>query len=358
MINRTQLAILLVTGLGLLTHVSVLPMVLQTAHRGAWISVLAAGVALIGTTVALADASPERSVPWNIRIARRLGWPVAAGAQILMGLVLLTLVAFTLRDTVDFTHTLILPLTPAWIIASLCMGVAVYAAAAGLPTLAIIATILLPWIVLFGFMVGIGNLANKDYALLFPVSGHDLFGMGSGAVYVGAAFAEVLLAYLLVHNVSTPLGKRFFLIVGVVLIGITLGPLCGAIAEFGPYEAARLHFPAYEQWRLLRFGVSVEHVDVFSIYQWLAGAFVRIAFLLRLLDDGLATLFHVPMRWTLPTATVLAIVFASLPMSFADYQWLQLRFYPASLIVFCLLASLLLQSRIAGPRSAKAAAPT
>jgi len=356
-INRTQLAILLITALGLLTHVTVLPMVLQTAHRAGWISVLVAGVGLIGISVALPQIAPEPSAPWHIRIAKRLGQPVAVAAQTLVSLVLLVLIAFTLRDTVDFAHTLFLPSTPAWIIASLCMAVAVYAAAAGLPTLAIIATILLPWIVLFGIVVGTGNLANKNYGLLWPISTQDVSGILPGALYVGAAFSEILVAFLFLDQVMRPPGKLFFLILSLILVGITLGPLSGAIAEFGPYEAGRLRFPAYEQWRLLRFGVSVEHVDVFSIYQWLAGAFVRIALLLRLLHDDLKSMCNLPMHWTFASTAVTAIAFAALPMTFANYQWLQLRAYPASLAIFCLLAALLLLSRSLADRP-KVAAPS
>ena len=65
---------------------------------------------------------------------------------------------------------------------------------------------------------------------------------------------------------------------GLVLIGLTLGPLLGSIAIFGPEEAANQRYPAYEEWRLLKIGMYIQHVDFFSIYQWLSGGFIRISF--------------------------------------------------------------------------------
>lgn len=65
---------------------------------------------------------------------------------------------------------------------------------------------------------------------------------------------------------------------GLVLIGLTLGPLLGSIAIFGPEEASNQRYPAYEEWRLLKIGKYIEHVDFFSIYQWLSGGFIRISF--------------------------------------------------------------------------------
>lgn len=56
---------------------------------------------------------------------------------------------------------------------------------------------------------------------------------------------------------------RSLLWVGIVLVGLTLGPLMGAIAIFGPFEAARMRFPAYEEWRLVTFGHFLEHIDFF-----------------------------------------------------------------------------------------------
>ncbi len=70
-----------------------------------------------------------------------------------------------------------------------------------------------------------------------------------------------------------------------ILMGLTLGPLIGAITEFGPVEAAKQRYPAYEEWGLVSIGRYIEHLDFFSIYQWLTGTFIRVSFMLYIVAD-------------------------------------------------------------------------
>ena len=46
-----------------------------------------------------------------------------------------------------------------------------------------------------------------------------------------------------------------------ILVGLTLGPLIGAITEFGPNEATKQRYPAYEEWGLVTIGRYIEHLD-------------------------------------------------------------------------------------------------
>src|SRR5207253_7154220 len=63
-------------------------------------------------------------------------------------------------------------------------------------------------------------------------------------------------------------------------VWLTLGPLIGAITEFGPTEAAKQMYPAYEEWAIVSIGRFIEHLDFFSIYQWLSGNFIRVSLFL------------------------------------------------------------------------------
>jgi hypothetical protein len=74
-------------------------------------------------------------------------------------------------------------------------------------------------------------------------------------------------------------------LLGLFLIILVIGPTVGAIAEFGPAEAARLRYPAYEEWRLVVIGRYIRHLDFFSIYQWLSGAFVRISMTMYIIAE-------------------------------------------------------------------------
>lgn len=67
------------------------------------------------------------------------------------------------------------------------------------------------------------------------------------------------------------------MIVSIAIFFLALGPLVGAIAEFGAEEAGKLKVPAHEQWKLLSLGIHITRLDFLSIFQWRSGAFIRIS---------------------------------------------------------------------------------
>jgi hypothetical protein len=103
-------------------------------------------------------------------------------------------------------------------------------------------------------------------------------------IYAAASLMEMMIVILLQHHIKGELRWWHLAVILLILGGLTLGPLMGAIAAFG-YEAVKLKYPAYEQWRLVQLGAFVSHVDFLSIYQWISGAFIRISLSLFLLID-------------------------------------------------------------------------
>lgn len=99
-------------------------------------------------------------------------------------------------------------------------------------------------------------------------------------IYQGTGMIELIILLFLQHQFKSKFRYRHYLVIVVILTGLTLGPLIGAIVEFGPKQAAMQRYPAYEEWGLARVGTYIEHVDYLSIYQWLSGAFIRITLLL------------------------------------------------------------------------------
>ncbi len=120
--------------------------------------------------------------------------------------------------------------------------------------MAIVNGVLLPFVVLLGFFVMTSNFPHKDYSLLFPVFSNGNTPIFSGMLYAGSGLIEIILLFFMQHRIK---GKvRFFplLITVLILFELILSPVTGAIAEFGPYESARMRFTAFEQWRLVTFG--------------------------------------------------------------------------------------------------------
>ena len=93
---------------------------------------------------------------------------------------------------------------------------------------------------------------------------------------------ELISLLFLQHKIYDKFTFKAITINSMILSWLVMGPLIGGIIEFGPEEAARTRFPAYEEWRLVSIGRFIEHVEFLSIYQWSTGALIRVAFLLFL----------------------------------------------------------------------------
>lgn len=107
----------------------------------------------------------------------------------------------------------------------------------------------------------ISNTTHKDYSLLRPMLEHGMQPVWNGTVYVGAGFVEVIMLFFMQHHIKSRLSYLSFMIMILLILGLTMGPIIGAIVEFGPDEADKLRFPAYEEWRLLTIGRYIEHLD-------------------------------------------------------------------------------------------------
>jgi len=271
---------------GLTSHVIVNPLMLDASGRDAWISVL--------LTAAI-------YIPWCtiiVYIMRKSGgqhiWSWLKEQTnafttwlffIPMCVILYLIGGMTIIHTTVWTVTNYLPVTPEYVLVIalvlICHGIAIL----GLRTIAVGAGILLPTVILLGYFVSIANNSEKDFALLLPMLEHGWRPAINGMHYAGGAFIEIMVLLLYQHRLKRTMRAWQIMLLAAVLVYITLGPLIGAIAEFGPKEAAKQMVSPYEQWRLVKIGNYIEHVDFLSVYQWLAGATVRISLALYLLTD-------------------------------------------------------------------------
>src|SRR5690606_24383755 len=116
-----------------------------------------------------------------------------------------------------------------------------------------------------------------DYSLLMPVFEHGLKPVLMGSMYVGGGLTELIVLLFMQHRLKKQVKYWHIVLLSLFLTFLVFGPTTGAIAEFGPVEASNLRYPAYEEWRLVKIGKYVQHVDFLSIHQWMSGAFARIA---------------------------------------------------------------------------------
>lgn len=277
-IGFVQIAMVMMLFNGLASHVIINPLLLDASGRDAWIAVLLTAVLFIpwcALPVYIMKKSGRKPLPaWLAeRTNRFVSWMLLVPVLIQLYLI----GSMTVAQTAIWTITNYLPSAPQTIIAACLVLACHYSARGGLNTIAVGSGVLLPVVVCLGLFVATANVTEKNLALLKPLLENGWKPVASGMVYAGGAFVEVMLIVLLQHRLKKEVRTWQMMLLGVLLVWITLGPIVGAISEFGPREAAKQMVSPYEQWRLVKLGNYFEHVDFLSVFQWLAGASVRIS---------------------------------------------------------------------------------
>lgn len=276
---------MIMSAAGIVSHVIVIPAILDKAGRDAWISVLLVGFLFMGW-VFIVYYIQRKTKQQHLFLWIKEGNKVLAyffGALVALFLLAASTVSFI--DTVSWAATTYLPRTPGLVLSFSLAVICLLPALNGIRSISVINGILLPAVIIFGFMVAIGNIPNKDYSLLLPLLENGWMPVLRGILAAGAGIFELFLVLLFQHKIEGKFKLRYLLGTGSVLIILTLGPLMGSIAIFGPEEASKQRFPAYEQWAMLSLGRYVEHLDFISIYQWMVGIFIRISLSIYLIPE-------------------------------------------------------------------------
>jgi len=349
-----QTCMILMLAIGLSNHIIVNPMLLESSGRDAWIAILLTAVIYVPWCVMLVifmkRSDKQKLQPWLAsRTNRFISWLVI----IPLCLQIYAIGCSTLIYTITWSSTYYLPDTPKFLMIASLGIVSFFYARSGLRAIAYSAGILLPIVVFLGYFVSFANMPNKDYTLLKPILEHGWQPAVNGILYAGGGFVELLMIIAVQHKLRARPKLWQVLILAFILVYITIGPIIGAITEFGYAEAAKQFESPYEQWRLVKLGNDIEHVDFLSLFQWLAGAVIRISFALFLLAE------LIPIRksktrnsFTL-VITISFIIITFIPFErYTFYLWMSNYYFPVSLAVglavsvLCFVISLL-------PRSTK-----
>ncbi len=274
------------TVIGLKNHVTIIPALLQVGGRDSWMSVILSAVLLIPWLLLLLyihKVSKQQSIKdW---LKQTIG---AIPASIIIYSVILfciLLAAFTMQETLLWINTTFLPETPAIVLLGVYTVLLLFLIGTNMTTLTIVNAVVLFGVVVFGFFVAFVNGKVKDIILLRPFLEHGWEPVLRSMIYPASGFTELVLLLFLQQHMKGPFRWYHFAIMLFILMGLTLGPLIGAITEFGPIEAAKQRYPAYEEWGLASLGRFIENVDFLSVYQWLTGTFIRVGLLLYIIVD-------------------------------------------------------------------------
>lgn len=343
-ISILHVVFLAMTVIGLKNHVTIMPPLLEVAERDSWLSVLFTTIIMFPWLFLLVyihrKSNQEALKDW---LPQKIG---NAGAKIVIytiAIVLIIIAAFTMIETLQWINTTFLPKTPKLILLGIYIALCILLVTTSLQTIVIVNVFVLLAVVVFGFFVAFTNLQVKDYELLRPFFEHGFQPVMKGLIYPASGFSELMLFLLIQHQIKDRLRWHHFAIMLLILTGLTMGPLVGAITEFGPAEASKQRYPAYEEWGLVTIGRYVEYLDFLSIYQWLTGTFIRVGFILYVVSDLLGMAGDQRRIWKM---LAFPFLFICLPlMLLNEHIFLQLKgnyILTATFIFFFLLSIFLM----------------
>jgi spore germination protein (amino acid permease) len=282
-ISTVQLSLIVITAVGLKNHVTILPHLLPSAKRDGWISVLLAlGLILIWCLLLFYIHKATGQTNIFVWVETNIGKASGKVLSIATSIFFASLAAVSLKEMIVWTKVSYLPITPPIFEIILFTGLCFFLASTNIQTIVITNTFVLTAVIVFGIFVAFANIQFKDFSLLKPIMENGWSPVVSGMIYPLSGLIELIVILFMQQKVHGQLKFKVFTLNAIILTWLILGPLIGSITEFGPLEASRQKYPAFEQWGLVTLGRFIEHLDFLSIYQWLTGAFIRVSFFLFL----------------------------------------------------------------------------
>ncbi|MGE7840801.1 endospore germination permease [Lysinibacillus sp. NPDC093712] len=342
-ISILHVVFLAMTVIGLKNHVTIMPPLLETAERDSWLSVIFTSILMFPWLFLLVyihiKSNQEPLKDWLPQKIGKIGSNIVIYT---IAIFLIIIAAFTMIETLQWVNTTFLPKTPRLILLAIYVVLCILLVTTSLQTIVIVNVFVLLAVVVFGFFVAFTNLQVKDYDLLRPFFEHGFTPVLQGLVFPASGFSELILFLLIQHQIKDRMRWYHFAIMLLILAGLTMGPLVGAITEFGPAEASKQRYPAYEEWGLVTIGRYVEHLDFLSIYQWLTGTFIRVGFILYIVTDLLGMVGNHQRIWKF---IAFPFFFICLPlMLLNEHIFLQLKgnYMLAGTFIFFFLLSIFL----------------
>lgn len=335
-ISVLHVIFLSMTMIGLKNHVTIIPSLLKGAGRDAWISIFLSTFAIFPWVFLLlyihTKSKQQPIVDW---LQITIGKGPSTIFRYVTAFFLLILAAFTMAETLQWMIATFLPTTPVLPMLIIFTVLCIHLVSTNIQTIAMVNVLVLFWVVVFGFFIAFTNLQVKNYALLQPFFEHGFQPVLKTAVFPASGFVELLLFLFIQHKVKDRFRWYHFVIMLFILTGLTMGPTIGAITEFGPIEATKQRYPAYEEWGIGKIGRYIEHFDFLSIFQWLTGAFIRVGLILFIVADLLKMTGNKKRIWK-----ILAPVFflMCLPLTLmSDRIFLMIKGDPLLIITFSFL---------------------
>jgi len=333
--SRLQVFFVLVLFIGISNHVLIMPHLLTTGRRDAWVCALIAYIFLLfwGFLIYIIlkrNQERQRLYDW---VKVRAGGMVSRFIIAFFVLYVLIISGISFYDLIQSVNIYFLPQTPSFVVMLPFLLICTFAAYSGMKSIVYMSAVLLPIVSMFGYFVAFFTMKEKDYSYIFPVLVDGYNPIIKGVIIILGGSADFLILLLLQHHMKKSFTYFNLVILITVLTGLILGPTLGVISSFGPTIAADMRFPAFEQWRLIRLGEYVSHVDFLAVFQFLSGVAIRVSLGLYLLLDCINLRSNRTKIILLVMVSLLLAIVTSVPTS---DMWVQIMigkvFYPIALI--------------------------
>lgn len=342
--SRNQLLFVLILFIGISNHVLIMPHLLTTGKRDAWICVFFAyGILLIwGYILYLIMKKNEQRLCLSDWITERAGSAISRVFIAFLWVYVFTITAISFYDLIQSINIYFLPRTPSFIVMFPFLLISIWSAYTGLKSIVYTSAVLLPLVWMLGIFVATFTLKEKDYSYLFPVLAEGYQPVVKGTIIILGGSADFLVLLLLQHHLKKSFTKGNLFILITILAILILGPTMGSLSSFGPAVASDMRFPAFEQWRLITLGNYISHVDFLAVFQLLSGELIRVSLGLYLLSDMVkGHLQPAKKKHIFVVASISLGLLTLIPLSDMWVQTLVGRyFYPAAFMsaVFILMA--------------------
>ncbi|MDQ0226131.1 GerAB/ArcD/ProY family transporter [Metabacillus niabensis] len=280
---------LVLLSVGLFAHVEIIPGILTVVKRDAWLSVV---LAIIVLPVWIFVIYKILAIVHTDSLLIKLKNDTSSIQYYLLllpiGLYMYISAFITAKDIIFWSQLTYMEDYNIFFLAFPLLLLCLICSQSGIFSIGIISTILCPIVLVLGFFISFANTNKKNYELLLPILEDGFIPVSKGLIYTVLPIIELFVIIFVTSIIKKRVTKKQLFVLGIVIVGLMLGPTIGAIVEFGPDLASKYRYPAYEQWRLISIGRYISHTDFFAIYQWLSGGVIRIS-LFVLLTSLIAT---------------------------------------------------------------------
>lgn len=279
-------------SVGLFAHVEIIPFLLTTAKRDSWVSILLTLIVLplwIYVLYKIISILNKRSI---IEVLRDHGGLFSYYILLSPLALYLLLDAFvTAKEIMYWSQLSYMQGFNNFTLAIVLLIFCLFCTESGLFSIGLLSSILCPIVLFLGFFISFANMKKKHYELLFPLFTDGFLPVTKSLLFTSLPILELFIIIFLTPVLQKAVTRKQLLILGVIILGLMLGPTIGAIVEFGPATAAKYRYPAYEEWRIISIGRYFSHADFFAIFQWLSGGVIRISLFVfitsRILTKGI-----------------------------------------------------------------------